>query len=77
MAFPSIVDLALRVKKVGKASVTYEAAIFDCEAEDVRAVASFTHVFVDRITSRPAVEGMPSEIRAGLEKLILPQASKL
>ena len=77
MAFPSIADVALRVNHLGKSSVTYEIAIFEREAEDVRAVGTFTHVFVERDIKRPAVDGMLSEIRTGLQKLLLPQGSKL
>ena len=77
VAFPSVVDLALRVARLGNASVTYEIGIFDSKAEDVRAVGSFTHVFVDRETNRPAAEGMPSTIRAGLQRIISKEASKL
>ena len=77
VAFPSVVDVALRVNKLGKASVTYEVAIFEHGVENPRAVGSFTHVFVDRNKMRPAVDGMPSEIRAGLQRLVVSQTSKL
>ena len=77
MAFPSVVDLALRVARLGNASVSYEIGVFDSKAEDVKAVGSFTHVFVDRETNRPAAEGMPSTIRAGLQRIVSKQASKL
>ena len=77
VAFPSVVDLALRVTKLGNASVTYEIGLFDSKAEDVKAVGSFTHVFVDRETNRPAVDGMPSTIRASLQRIVSKKASKL
>ena len=77
VAFPSVVDLALRVNKLGKSSVTYEVAVFDSGSEAVKAVGGFTHVFVERDKNRPSSEGMPPEIRAGLQKLLLPRASKL
>ena len=77
VAFPSVVDLALRVARLGNASVTYEIGVFDSKTEDVKAVGSFTHVFVDRETNRPTAEGMPSTIRAGLQRIVLKKASKL
>ena len=78
VAFPSVVDVALRVTKLGKASVTYEVAIFEHGVEDPRAVGSFTHVFVDRNEMRPVADGMPSEIRAGLQRLLVAlRSSKL
>lgn len=78
VAFPSVVHVALRVNKLGKSSVTYEIAIFEDRAEDQpRAVGSFTHVFVDRNNNKPAVDGMPTEIRAGLQKILLSDSPKL
>ena len=77
MAFPSVLDLALRVNKLGKASVIYEVGVFGRDTEDVRAVGSFTHVFVDREKNRPAVEGMPPAFRAGLRRILSRTTSKL
>lgn len=77
VGFPSVVDLGLRVKELGKSSVTYEIAVFERGAEDVRAVGGFTHVFVDREKNRPAANGMSEKIRQGLGKLLLHENSKL
>ena len=77
VAFPSVVDVALRVNKLGKASVIYEVAIFEHGVEDPRAVGSFTHVFVDRNEMRPMVDGMPSEIRTGLQRMVVSRSFKL
>ena len=77
VAFPSIVDLGLRINKLGKSSVTYEVGVFERGSEDVRAVGGYTHVFVDRTTNRPATEGMPEEIREGLSRLLNQETSKL
>lgn len=77
VAFPSTVDLGLRVNKLGKSSVTYEVGLFERRKEEVRAVGSYTHVFVQRETNRPAASGMPEEIRRGLEKLLVNQKAKL
>lgn len=70
-------DLGLRVNKLGTSSVTYEIAVFERGAEDVRAVGGFTHVFVDKEKNRPAVDGMSGEIRKGLERLLVTEQSKL
>lgn len=77
VAFPALVDLGLRVNKLGKSSVTYEIAVFERGAEDVRAVGGFIHVFVDKEKNRPGADGMSSEIRKGLEKLLVKEPSKL
>ena len=77
VAFPKVVDLALRVNKLGKSSVTYEIAVFEHGAEEVRAVGEFIHVFVDRRTNRPATNGMSVNARTGLEEINVQGASKL
>jgi len=77
VAFPTLVDLGLRVNKLGKSSVTYEIAVFERGAKDVRAVGGFIHVFVDKEKNRPGAHGMSGEIRAGLERLLAKEPSKL
>ena len=74
--FPSVVDLALRVNKLGKSSVTYEIGVFERGQEEVKAVGEFVHVFVDRDSRRPGKDGMSGELKTGLEKL-LAEKSKL
>ena len=77
VAYPAIVDLALRVNKLGKSSVTYEVAVFEHGADDVRAVGAFIHVFVDRKVNRPAPQGLSPSMRRGLEKIMKKEVSKL
>lgn len=76
IAFPAVAELALRVNKLGKSSVTYEVALFERGVEEVRAVGEFVHVFVDRETKRPAANGMDTTLRGGLQKILV-QQSKL
>jgi acyl-CoA thioester hydrolase len=76
IAFPAVAELALRVNKLGKSSVTYEIALFERGVEDVKAVGEFVHVFVDRSTRRPAADGMNTSIREGLQQILI-QQSKL
>jgi acyl-CoA thioester hydrolase len=68
--FPAVVDLALRVSKLGKSSVTYEIGVFERGHDEVKAVGEFVHVFVDRETRRPGASGMAAELRKGLERLL-------
>ena len=77
VAFPSIVDLGLRVNKLGKSSVTYEVGVFERGCEDVRAVGGYTHVFIDRESNRPALEGMPERVRKGLSRISSDEKPKL
>ena len=77
ISFPAIAELGLRVNKLGKTSVRYEAALFEKGKEDVRAVGGFIHVVVDRETGRPAVNGINTQLRDGLEKLLVKDNAKL
>lgn len=76
MEFPAVVDLALRVNKLGKSSVTYEIGVFEQGQEEVKAVGEFIHVFVDRQSRRPREQGMTDTLKTGLEKLVV-EKSKL
>lgn len=69
LSFPEVVDLGLRVNKLGNSSVTYEVGFFQQGSDHVAAVGGFTHVFVHPVERRPTamVEGM----RKGLEKLVV------
>ncbi|KAI9683139.1 MAG: hypothetical protein M1829_005930 [Trizodia sp. TS-e1964] len=77
VAFPTVLVLGLRVTKLGNTSVTYQIGLFEQGSDDVKAVGSFTHVFVDRESRRPSIAGMTPDIRKGLEKLLVKETSKL
>lgn len=81
VSFPDVLDLCLRVSKLGKSSVTYEVGVFRRERprrdgqdeggdEAVKVVGGFTHVFVEREGMRPSA-GMDEGIRKGLEALVV------
>ncbi|KAL2222066.1 thioesterase [Thermoascus aurantiacus ATCC 26904] len=71
VSFPDVLDLGLRVTRLGASSADYEVGIFKRGEEAVKAVGGFTHVFVDRGTGRPAEGGMEEGIRRGLERLVV------
>lgn len=71
VSFPDVLDLGLRVCKLGSSSVTYEVGVFRKGEEDVKGVGGYTHVFVPRETMRPVKGGMEERIREGLEKLVV------
>ncbi|OOF91690.1 hypothetical protein ASPCADRAFT_134233 [Aspergillus carbonarius ITEM 5010] len=71
VSFPDILDLGLRVTKLGSSSVTYEVGVFKQGEEDVKVVGGYTHVFVARETMRPTKEGMEDGLRRSLEKLVV------
>lgn len=74
--FPAVVDLALRVNKLGESSVTYEIGVFERGSEEVKAVGEFVHVFVERESRKPGKHGMADELKNGLSRL-LSEKSKL
>ena len=78
VSFPVVLDLGLRVRKVGRSSVVYEIGIFEEGDGEVKAVGEFVHVFVERGTMKPSVKGMNEELRRGLERLAVtdPEAER-
>lgn len=71
VSFPDVLELGLRVVKLGSSSVTYEIGVFKQGEEDVKVVGGYTHVFCARETMRPTKEGMEPGVRRGLEKLVV------
>jgi acyl-CoA thioester hydrolase len=67
LAFPDVVDAALRVGHLGRTSVRYEIALFRHGDAESAATGWFVHVFVDRETRRPAAP--PAQLREALERL--------
>jgi len=74
IAFPAVAELALRVNKLGKSSVTYEIGLFQKGVEEVKSVGELIHVFVDRESGRPAAKGMNDSLKEGLQKLLVHQS---
>jgi acyl-CoA thioester hydrolase len=74
ISFPEVVDAAMRVGKLGNSSVRYEIALFKNGEDDPAAAGYFVHVFVDRVTRRPAP--IPVQIRAALAKLVIDNENK-
>lgn len=71
IAYPAVAELALRVNKLGKSSVTYETALFEKGKDEVKAVGEFIQVYVDRETNRPLKDGMASTLREKLQELVV------
>ena len=77
VCFPMVVDLGLRVNRLGKSSVVYEVGVFERGKDDVRAVGGYIHVFIERVNNRPSPNGMPDDVRKGLKKLLKDGSAKL
>jgi acyl-CoA thioester hydrolase len=67
IAFPEALQGALRVDKLGRSSVQYGLAIFKHGESLASAYGTFTHVFVNRISSRSVP--IPARVRQALERL--------
>jgi acyl-CoA thioester hydrolase len=77
VSYPDVLDLGLRVARLGSSSVTYEVGVFRRGDEDVKVVGGYTHVFCARETMRPADGGMEERVRRGLERLVVKEGAKL
>jgi acyl-CoA thioester hydrolase len=53
VAFPTPVEIGIRVGSIGTSSVRYEMAVFVDDMSDALAQGHFVHVYVDRTTQRP------------------------
>lgn len=67
IAYPDLIEVGLRVARLGNSSVQYELAIFREGEQEACAAGRFVHVFVERASNRPtAISG---RLRAALEAL--------
>ncbi|PZR73887.1 MAG: thioesterase [Stutzerimonas stutzeri] len=67
IAYPDLIEVGLRVARLGNSSVQYELAIFREGEQEACAAGRFVHVFVDRASNRPIA--IPGRLRAALEAL--------
>ncbi|MEO8408891.1 MAG: thioesterase family protein [Oxalobacteraceae bacterium] len=67
VAFPEPVCAGLRVGKLGNSSVRYEVGIFRGDDHVAAAQGHFVHVYVDRVTRRPAA--IPGDMREILQTI--------
>ncbi len=69
LAFPDMVEVGLRVGKLGSSSVRYELGVAGAASATLSAEGHFVHVFVDRATRRPTP--IPAGVRTALEALVV------
>ncbi len=67
IAYPDLIEVGLRVARLGNSSVQYELAIFREGEQEACAAGRFVHVFVERASNRPTA--IPGRLRAALEAL--------
>jgi acyl-CoA thioester hydrolase len=67
IAYPDLIEVGLRVAKLGNSSVQYELAVFKVGEDDACAAGRFVHVFVDRASNLPV--SIPDALREALQVL--------
>lgn len=68
--YPGMLDVGLRVVKLGKTSVMYEVGVFQEGSDQVKAVGGFTQIWVDRASNKALKDGMPTKIKEVLQPLL-------
>ena len=69
ITFPDVVHAGVRVARVGNSSVEYEVGLFRNDEDQAAAEGRFVHVYVDRVTRRPAP--LPDATRAFLAAMVM------
>jgi len=67
LTFPDVVEVGLRVGKLGNSSVRYEIGLFRQGDAAPAATGHFVHVFVERATQKPVA--IPASIRDALSRI--------
>ena len=61
LEYPLLLDVGVRVERLGGSSITYALGLFDAEAAELAALGHWVHVYIDR-TSRSTVP-IPAAVR--------------
>jgi acyl-CoA thioester hydrolase len=69
ISFPDVLDVGLRIGKLGDSSIRYELAIFIEDRVEPCAVGHFVHVFVNRHTQRP--QAIRGKLRDAMTRLLV------
>jgi len=67
VAFPEVIDVGLRVERLGRSSVTYQLGVFRAGGDEAAAQGRFVHVYVTRADQRPVA--IPEVVLRVLEAL--------
>lgn len=68
LEYPRPLDVAVRVERLGRSSITYALGLFDAESTEIAALGHWVHVYIDR-DSRGSVP-MPAIVRDLLEQAV-------
>ncbi len=72
LAFPETIEAGLRVEHIGRSSVRYGLGLFRAGVAQAAAEGWFVHVFVDRISRRPAP--LSPNLRTAFTAIAIPSA---
>ena len=53
LAYPGVVEVGVRIARLGGSSVTYDVAVFGAGEQEAAVTGRFVHVQVDRASERP------------------------
>ena len=67
LAFPDVIEVGIKVDKIGTSSVRYGFAVFRRGGAEPAAIGHFVHVYVDTETRRP--KPLPATLKAVVENL--------
>ena len=71
LEYPGLLDVGVRVERLGRSSITYALGLFGAEQDDPAAVGHWVHVYIDRDTRRPTP--IPDDLRAAMEAAVSPE----
>lgn len=67
VAHPAILELGLRITRLGTKSVSWEIGVFTPKSERSSVTGRFTHAFVDRQSNQAVA--IPDTLRSAIERL--------
>lgn len=69
VAYPEVIEVGLRVARLGGSTVEYELAVFRVGEHEPCAAGRFVQVFIDRQSSQPVA--IPEALREALQQLLV------
>jgi acyl-CoA thioester hydrolase len=68
--YPGMLDVGLRVVRMGKTSIMYEVGVFQEGSDQVKAVGGFIQIWVDKASNKALKDGIPKEVKDPLQPLL-------
>ena len=68
--YPGMLDVGLRIVRMGKSSIMYEVGVFQEGSEQVKAVGGFIQIWVDKATNKVLEDGIPKSVKEPVQPLL-------